>query len=108
MVGDSMLPHIDIVNAQKKIALGISGIENKARKLLGRKKFASDFYIYSMEWNAEKICWKINGLEVTSVKQAIPAEPMYVTLNSGLYTEAESNLPSIMEIDWIKCYRQKE
>jgi hypothetical protein len=110
MVGDKMLPHIDILNAQSKCGFGlISDLENKFGKTLGRNKFASDYYIYSMEWSSNSIIWKINGLEVATFKgNNIPKEEMYISLNAGLYSDLEFGLPSTMAVDWVRCYSLKK
>lgn len=107
MVGENMMPHIDIVNAQHKCGFGVITGENNFTKTAGRSRFSNDFYIYSMEWDSNQISWKINGLEVATMKGNIPQDEMYVSLNAGLYTDLEMGLPASMEIDWIRCYSRK-
>jgi beta-glucanase (GH16 family) len=107
MVGDKMLPHVDIVNAQKKLAFGTISENSTFKRTLGRSRFASDYYIFSLEWMADKIVWKINGLEIGTVKNNIPQEEMYININAGLYKDMESGLPSDMEIDWVRCYKRR-
>jgi beta-glucanase (GH16 family) len=109
MVGDRMVPHIDIVNAQKNCSFGaISGESTNFRKSIGRKRFSADFYIYTMEWTNSEITWKINGLEVASLKgNIIPQDEMYISLNGGLFDDIESGLPATMEVDWVRCYKNR-
>ncbi len=115
MVGDKMLPHVDIAKIEKgKIFHGNfwgniaekGGVKKKlVRKAAG--KFTSDFFIYSVEWSPEKIIWKINEKVVLKQSQGIPREPMYLVLSAGI-TDAvpEHLLPSSMEVDWVRIYKK--
>jgi beta-glucanase (GH16 family) len=114
MLSDQVLPHIDIAKAENKLIMSsfwgsISerrGIRKKISKL-SLSKFSGDFYIYSLEWSQDKLVWKINGVEVTSSKQGVPQESMYLILSSGIYKDIKgNNLPAAMEIDWVRCYKR--
>jgi hypothetical protein len=108
MVGEQQIPHIDVVKANGKCNMGIQFTEESGfKKSLSRSKFSNDYYIYSMEWSAEKIIWKINGLEVASATQNIPQEPMYIAFSSGLYDDLPESHEQAMEIDWVRCYEIK-
>lgn len=105
MVGDQMIPHIDIVKAYNKCSFGIHYNENQEiKKSIGRGRFSSEFHVFSMEWTPNAITWRINGLEVKTITGNIPSDEMYLTLSAGLYTDVHEGLPDSMEIDWVRCY----
>jgi beta-glucanase (GH16 family) len=113
MVSKTMLPHIDIAKADKRITFNnFSGNPIDLKKVssfstsVGRSKFSSEFYIYSLEWTPKQLIWKINGVEVASTSKNIPGEPMYIVLSAGLHRDPDSGLPAQMEIDWIRCYQK--
>lgn len=107
MVGDAQKPHIDVAKANGKCSVGLQSDKVSFKKNLKRSKFSGKYFIYSLEWTAEKIVWKINGLEVASTNRDIPQTPMYVALSSGLYKDMKSEgKQPVMEIDWIRCYQQ--
>ncbi len=105
MVGENITPHINIVEGYKKCSMGIAfDQEQKVIKALGKSRFSNDYHIFSLEWEANKIVWKINGLEVKTISSNVPDEEMYLNFSAGLYSDTTSNLPANMEIDWVRCY----
>jgi beta-glucanase (GH16 family) len=115
MVSNTMLPHIDIAKANKRIVLGNAwgdpkNLKNVHRysKSVKRSKFASDFHIYTLEWTPTRLIWKINGVEVTYTTHGIPQEAMYIVLSAGLHKDMNEGLPAQMEIDWVKCYQRED
>jgi hypothetical protein len=118
MVGEKMLPQIDVVKSAfkngKSVECGIhvEDVGNKAvhqmRKVSGAK-FNNNFYIYTLEWSPEAIIWKINGQEVHREIKHIPNEAMYLAFCTILpENPADKDLPGLMEIDWIRCYQKKK
>jgi beta-glucanase (GH16 family) len=118
MVGEKMLPQIDVVKSAfkngKSVECGIhvEDAGNKAvhqmRKVSGAK-FNNNFYIYTLEWSPEAIIWKINGQEVHREIKHIPNEAMYLAFCTILpENPADKDLPGLMEIDWIRCYQKKK
>ena len=112
MVSDNMVPHLDIVKAGKKVSFGNiwengTGPEQYEKKL-GRNKFTSGFYIFSLEWTPNHIIWRINGMEVARNMIDIPSEAMYLAISSTVYKQLNENtLPSKFEVEWIKVYESK-
>jgi len=117
MVADKILPHVEVAKVEKgKIFYGSfwgniaekGGVKKKVvKKSAG--KFTSDFFIYSIEWTADKIVWKINEKVVLTQTQGVPQEPMYLALSSGVSNGvSEHQLPATMEIDWVKVYKKAE
>ncbi len=114
LVSDTMLPHVNIVRAADKISMGNLWGSAEHRKLIRKNesrislsRYGSDYFIYSMEWSAHRLTWKINGVTVNSVTEGVPQVPMYINLSSALYAEIKDGiLPALLEVDWIRCYRQ--
>ena len=67
----------------------------------GGSGLAKDFFIYTIDWDANKISWKINGYEVASTSNNIN-EPLFFMLSAGLNKDAD-NLPAAMQVDWVRC-----
>jgi hypothetical protein len=115
LVGNQIMPQIDIFkfnrrrfalnnfwgNVMEKDAIHLSSSKYHGSKL------KSDFFIYELEWTAEELIWKINGLVLKREKNGIPNEPMYLLLSSGIFNRVNGEeFPTIMEIDWIRCYEK--
>lgn len=112
MVGKTRIPHIDIVKAGKKLVVGNawgnsrdSGSIQRYSGSYSRKRFAKEYFIYTLEWLPGKLTWKINGVEVASTVKGIPDEPMYMLFSAGLQSDVSGILPAAFEIDWIRCYQ---
>jgi beta-glucanase (GH16 family) len=114
MVGEKMLPHIDVAkyeNGRLHMAnfwnsTGSNGMIGNSISRFSGAKFTRDFYIYTLEWTAEKLEWKINGISVKVQTDGVPSEPMYVSFNLGLHAEAlEPEGVTNLEVDWIRCYQ---
>ncbi len=115
LVGMTMVPHIDIAKAGKRLFCGNAWGNPRDMKSiqrytssLGRSRFAQDYYIYSVEWMPGKITWKINGVEVASNHKGIPEVPMYLVLSAGLQKDISGILPARFEIDWVRCFQHMD
>lgn len=111
MVSEKMLPQIDILKTGKKNKISQANHFGKdvhsSISKFGGSKFASDFFIYTLDWEPGKLTWLINDVVVTELTSGIPDEPMYIIFSSGLQAAPEDNsLPSTLEIDWIKCAKK--
>jgi beta-glucanase (GH16 family) len=115
LVSDYMLPHIDIAKAAKNVTMGnywgtlTAGLKPEKNEFrVNSGKYAADFYIFSLEWTATRLIWKINGVTVASVREGVPQVPMYLNLGSSLYEKTHTPVfPASFEVDWIRCYRSK-
>ena len=112
MVGNTMLPHIDVAKAGKKMIISNAWGNSKDIKSvqrfsdsIGRKRFTKDYFIYTLEWLPGKLIWKINGVAINSTTKGVPEEPMYVVFSAGVQKEVRSILPASLEIDWVRCYQ---
>ncbi|MBN2485330.1 MAG: glycoside hydrolase family 16 protein [Bacteroidales bacterium] len=108
MVGNTMEPHINVINAQNKCMFNtITSDSPENKKTYRRGKLASDYFIYSVEWTANEIIWRVNGLEMHRTNLNVPKGEMFINISAGLYTEIESGLPATMDIDWVRCYQRR-
>lgn len=115
MVGKTIVPHIDIMKASKKLSIGHAWGDPQNVKSIrqyknsrGRNKFTNDFFIFSLEWKPGKLVWTINGLEIASTSSGVPDEEMYIAFSAGLQSEVNGILPAHMEIDWVRCYQHDD
>jgi len=116
MLAETILPHLDLFKYDKnKINMGSfwgnmaekGGLKSKLRKK-GGSKYTSDFYIYTIEWSEDKISWSINDKEMLTQTDNIPQEPMYLVFSSGVTGSVpDHQLPSSLEIDYVRVYRRK-
>jgi beta-glucanase (GH16 family) len=115
MLAGKILPEVDIfksVNGKLLLSNIWGNIAEKdgvhrVSKKLGASKLYSDYFIYALDWTAEKLVWKINGLEVASIAESVPQEEMYILLSSGIFGDnPNGSLPASMEVDWIKVYQK--
>jgi len=113
LVGDFMLPQIDVVRANRKLIMGnYWQVNNNVLKKLFTlclKRFKKDYYIYTVEWYPDKIIWKINEVNIASTTTGIPDIPLYLLLNATIIKELKNSFYECsMKIDWIKCYKFKD
>lgn len=118
LVGDSMLPHIDIFrqNGAKKPSVQGSlfwqndnGKINSFKAPLSGFNFTNGYYIMSVEWAPGKLTWKINGVTYAETTTNIPSAPAYLVFSSGVNGDmADPHLPAEMRIDWVRCWRNTE
>ncbi len=106
MLADKITPHIDICRTSNgKVSFDYFPLNgNITKKTLG-SRYANNFYIFTLEWTADKLVWKINNTLVFTQTSEVPQEPMYVLLAGGL--DKPLNGVTSMEIDWIRVYQPK-
>ena len=107
MLADKITPHIDVCKTSEgKVWFDFFSQKGDAVKTSLGSKYAGAFYIFTLEWTADKLVWKINNTEVYTQTSNIPQEPMYVLLSGGL--DKPINGTTSMEIDWIRVYQPKK
>ena len=111
MVSDKMLPEIDVFKSCGKNKLAFINQWGKDSKTsisrMGGSKFSNGFFIFTLEWDKDKISWKINDILLKEVRTGVPQEPMYMILSSGINSQPDdSRLPATFEIDWVRCYEK--
>ncbi len=116
MVSDGMVPHIDVAKYEKgKLYANYFWSSRKGEApsrsvtKTGGSRYASAFYIFSLDWSPGKLVWKINDKVFKTQSSDVPQDEMYMVFSAGLKEWAsEQGLPSAMEIDWIRVYKLKE
>ncbi len=107
MIADKITPHVDVCRtANGKVVVDHFATPEKRVKASLGSKYANDFYIYSLEWTADKMVWKINDTEVMTQTADVPQEPMYISFSGGL--DKPVNSMTAMEIDWVRVYQPKK
>lgn len=106
LLTDNITPHIDICRTTNgKVWLDIFPGSNKILKSTVRSRYANDSFIFTLEWTASSLVWKINGVEAFRQTENVPQEPMYINLAGGLNKPIANS--TAMEIDWVRVYQLK-
>jgi beta-glucanase (GH16 family) len=114
LVGDTMVPHIDVFrqNGNKKPSVQGSMYWMNGDKMRSFKaplsgfNFTNNYYILGIEWTANKLTWKINGITYAESSSNIPDSPAYLVFSSGVKGGlANQSLPAQMQIEWVRCWR---
>jgi hypothetical protein len=106
MLADKITPHIDICRTSKgKVWFDFFPENGKGSKTTVAGRYANKFLIYTLEWTADKLVWKINNTVVHTQTAEVPKTPMYISLAGGL--DKPINGITTMEIDWVRVYQPK-
>jgi beta-glucanase (GH16 family) len=107
MLADQITPHIDVCRTLNgKVAVNYFSSVNKKAKASVGSKYANDYFIFTLEWSADKLVWKINNTEVLTQTSDVPQEPMYILFSGGL--DKPVNSMTSMEIDWVRVFQPKK
>ncbi|HDS07261.1 MAG TPA: glycosyl hydrolase family protein [Bacteroides sp.] len=112
MVSETMLPHIDVARYEKgrlysNFFWGKGNVHKSISKTAG-KRYSDDYFIYSLEWSPGKLVWKINERVFKTQTSGVPQEEMYINFSCNLKKDAsDHNLPSAMEVDWVRVFKLK-
>jgi hypothetical protein len=88
-----------------KVWFDLVSTDGKSVKTKLGARYAGDSFIFTLEWTASSLVWKINGVEASRQSENVPQEPMYINLAGGV-NKPLSGMTS-MEIDWIRVYQSK-
>ena len=106
LLGEKTTPHIDICRTGNgKVWFDLFPGGNKIVRSTVGSKYAGDTFIFTLEWTASSLVWKINGVEAFRQTENVPQEPMYLNLAGGLNKPIAGQ--TAMEIDWIRVYQSK-
>ena len=106
MLADKITPHIDVCKTSNgKVWFDFFPQKGYAAQTSLGSRYADKFYIFTLEWTANKLVWKINNTEVFTQTSNIPQDPMYVLLSGGLDVPVKGT--TSMEIDWVRVYQFK-
>ncbi len=81
-------------------------------------KFADDFHVFELEWDANKVAWLVDGSEyasmpITAGELSEFHKEFFILFNvavGGTWAgrpDAESVFPQYMYVDWVKVYKKK-
>jgi len=106
LIADKITPHINICRTTNgKVWFDFFTGDGKSVKTKLGSRYSNDYFIFTLEWTADKLLWKINSVQVFSQTSNVPQEPMYVNLAGGV--NKPINSMTTMEIDWIRVYQVK-
>lgn len=108
LLGEESSPQINLVEMGAKNRIGMlsktaDGIHEACESISGLK--SGEFYIFKLEWSAHSLVWSINGREMLTLSQNVPAFKMHLNAASIVVDEPVSNLPHCFEIDWVRFYQ---
>ena len=104
LLSDKITPHIDICRTSNgKVWFDLFPGDGKPAKSSAGSKYANDYFIFTLIWTADKLLWKINGVDAFQQTTNVPQEAMYVNLAGGL--DKPINGSTALEIDWIRVYQ---
>jgi len=86
---------------------------------LEQGKFADEFHIFELEWDANKLAWLVDGVQYTSVSISEDElsefqNDFFILLNvavGGAHAgrpDATTTFPQHMYVDWIRVYKRNE
>lgn len=96
------LPHIQLAHIHNgKLSMGMITKDGKKENMTFTGINPAEYYIYTLIWNEKELIWKINNMEVFRITNNIPANEMYMGLNSFI-PENEKGGEGLLEVDWVK------
>jgi len=106
LLGEKNTPLITICRTTGgKVWFDLIGNNGKpAQSKLGAR-YAGDSFIFTLEWTASSLVWKINGVEAFRQSENVPQEPMYINIAGGV--SKPLNGMTATEVDWIRVYQPK-
>ncbi|WP_439185703.1 family 16 glycosylhydrolase [Carboxylicivirga taeanensis] len=114
LVGEKMSPQIDVFRFEDSNAKShINGLQlmngqgpKQIAKTVKGASFDNDFYIYSLEWEKDKLTWFVNGVKVSEQTTNIPDTPMYLVFSSHITEDVEKlDGAANMNVEWVRCYQ---
>lgn len=106
LLADKITPHLNICRTSKgKVWFDLFSGNTKVALTKVGARYANNSFIFTLEWTASKLVWKINGIEVFTQTENVPQEPMYINLAGGL--DKPIGGMTSMEIDWVRVYQVK-
>lgn len=106
LLADKITPHISICRTSKgKVWFDLFPGNTKIVQTKLGSRYANDSFIFTLEWTASKLVWKINGVEAFTQTENVPQDPMYINLAGGL--DKPIGGMTSMEIDWVRVYQVK-
>jgi hypothetical protein len=106
LLGEKTTPLISVCRTTGgKVWFDLIGKDGKSSKTKLGARYAGDSFIFTLEWTASSLVWKINGVEAFRQTENVPQEPMYINLAGGV--NKPLNGMTSMEVDWVRVYQPK-
>jgi len=110
LTGKGQTPHINVFYFDgKKIKVGnywneLGVLGSKGETIAGINP--GDYFIYSLEWTATELIWRVNNVEVLKTNKGIPHDELFPVFNSFISAKQQGGSGEFI-VDWVKVY-QKE
>jgi hypothetical protein len=106
LLGEKATPLITICRTTGgKVWFDLITDNGKSAKSKLGARYAGDSFIFTLEWTASSLVWKINGVEAFRQTENVPQEPMYLNIAGGV--SKPLNGMTSTEVDWIRVYQPK-
>lgn len=75
--------------------------------------YSADFHTYGIDWQPSYVKWYIDGVLTTTYAHAVPADPMWICLNTAVggswpgSPTAATSFPANYDIDYVRVYDTK-
>jgi hypothetical protein len=107
LLGEKTAPLVSVCRTTGgKVWFDLIGDNGKSVKTKLGARYANDSFIFTLEWTASSLVWKLNDTEVFRQTENVPQEPMYINLAGGV--NKPLNGMTSMEIDWVRVYQVKK
>lgn len=73
--------------------------------------FSSGYHIFTVDWNAQRIIWSVDGVERYRMTDHIPSKPMYLIADLAVggdwpgSPDGTTKFPANYDIDYIRIYK---
>lgn len=109
LLGEEASPQINLLEMGARNRVGMlsktaEGIQPECESISGLK--AGEYYIFRLEWTAHSLTWKINGREIFTISNNVPAFKMHLNIASIVVSEP-ADVPHRFEVDWVRFYQHK-
>lgn len=113
LAGDGLLPHVNIMKYSKQ------GYQSNCFTDFNQSDDSDTFtgkplmlkpgyYIFTFDWTADKLVWKINDCVIKSSHNRLPDLPLFAVLSLGATANIaeEKALPEKMQVEWVRFYTE--
>lgn len=112
--GSQALPHVevfkfDLADTKSLHINTFAGDIQQPSKMQVKVKgldFSKNYFIFTLEWTASKLVWKVNGYTVFETSQQVPQIPLFLNIASGVQAHKQSlNGNNDLAVDWVRVYQ---
>jgi hypothetical protein len=111
LAGENNMPRVNLLEMGTKNRLGFININGGKAVSEGMdisNLSAGKWYIFTIVKQGNNFTWKINESEIISLQNSELNRKLHLNASSIVVNDVpQSNLPAVLEIEWVKCYRKK-